>query len=152
MWSVQAQEGAVYVVTYIEVAPGAEAQAAIPLKQYGAASRSDPGNLRFETVQRTAPSNQFAIVAIWADQKAFEANRDASHTAQFAKSIQPHLITPFDHRLHSSLAVAGRVAAPAEDKAVFIVTHVDVPHTKRFREVLTPMSGALYDERRHKAM
>ena len=32
------------------------------------------------------------------------------------------------------------------------LAHLVAAHTKRFREVLTPMSGALYDERRHNAM
>jgi len=30
--------------------------------------------------------------------------------------------------------------------------HITAPHTKKFRDTLTPMSGALYDERTYKAL
>ena len=60
-----AQDGAVYVVSYIDVAPTARAATAGALRQLATASRKDDGNLRFEVLQRTGASNQFAIVAIW---------------------------------------------------------------------------------------
>jgi quinol monooxygenase YgiN len=30
--------------------------------------------------------------------------------------------------------------------------HITAPHTRKFRDQLTPMSGALYDERTYKAL
>lgn len=125
---VQAQDGALYVVTYIEVAPGAAAQGAALMKRFAAAGRADRGNQRFEALQRAAPSNQFVLVGTWSDAKAFEAHQQAAHTRQFAVDIQPHLIAPFDVRLHGSLSVSAAEAARAPDgKAVVIVSHVDVP-------------------------
>ncbi len=208
--AVQGQDAAVYVVTYIEVAPVAASQGASLLKQFGTASRKDDGNLRFEVMQRTAPSNQFVYVAIWRDQKAFEANRDAAHSKQFAGAMQPHLIAPFDQRLHTGMAAAPSGGPSAGAGAVYVATHVDVPpplkdkcvealqelvagsrkeagvvrfevfqqgsrpnhftvvetwkgekeylehitaaHTKKFRDQLGPMTGALYDERLYKAL
>jgi quinol monooxygenase YgiN len=38
-----------------------------------------------------------------------------------------------------------------QDEAAYH-THLTAAHTKRFRDVLTPMTGALYDERRHRAI
>ena len=68
------QDAAVYVVSYIDVAPATRGTAAGLLRQLAIASRKDEGNTRFEILQRMAPGNQFAIVAIWKDQKAYDAH------------------------------------------------------------------------------
>src|SRR5262249_10549172 len=75
-----AQDNAVYVVSYIAVAPPAPGMATSLLRQLASASRKDEGNMRFDILQRAAPSNQFAIVAIWKDQKAYDAHLAASHS------------------------------------------------------------------------
>ena len=204
-----AQDAAVYVVSYVEVAPAASATAAGLLRQLAAAARKDDGNLRFEILERVAPPNQFAIVATWRDQKAFDAYAASPHGKEFRDKIKPHLISAIDDRQNR-----GMETAPTQIEggpgAVFVVTHVDVPppqkddcisalktlvgdsrkeagavrfevfqqmsrpnhfsvveiwkdrnaydahitaeHTKKFREQLTPMSGALYDERLYKAL
>ena len=205
----RAQEAAIYVVSYIDVAPAASATAAGLLRQLANAGRKDDGNMRFEILQRVAPPNQFAIVAIWRDQKAYDAHMAAAHSKEFRDKIKPHLISAIDDRLHSGMEIAG-AAAKSAPGAVFVVTHVDVPppkkddcisalktlvsdsrkepgaarfevfqqisrpnhfsvveiwknqnaydahitaaHTKKFRDQLTPMSGALYDERLYKAL
>src|SRR5580658_1597213 len=62
--AVHAQAAAVspaVVVTYIEVAPSAEAAATDLLKQAAAASRKEPGNQRFEVLQRLERPAHFAI-------------------------------------------------------------------------------------------
>jgi quinol monooxygenase YgiN len=205
----RAQDAAVYVVTYVEVAPSASASAAGLLRQLAEAARKEDGNMRFEILERTAPPNQFAAVAVWRDQKAYDAYAAGAHSKEFRDKIKPHLISGIDERPHR-----GMETAAAQDKAapgaVFAVTHVDVPppqkddcisalqtlvgdsrkeagvvrfevfqqvsrpnhfsvveiwkdgkaydahitaeHTKKFRERLTPMSGALYDERLYKAL
>ncbi len=204
-----AQDAAIYVVSYIEVAPAASGAAAGLLRQLSNAGRKDGGNMRFDILQRAAPSNQFAIVAIWKDQKSYDAHAAAAHSKEFRDKIKPHLISAIDDRLHSAMEIAG-TAIKSAPGAVFVVTHVDVPppkkddcisalkalvddsrkepgaerfeifqqtsrpnhfsvveiwrsqnaynahitaaHTKKFREQLTPMSGALYDERLYKAL
>jgi len=206
----QAQDAPVYVVSYIEVAPKDGGTAAGLLRQLAANSRKDDGNMRFDILQRAAPSNQFAIVAIWKDQKAYDGHLAASHNKEFRDKIKPHLISAIDDRLHSGMETAASPAGKSDAGAVFVVTHVDVPppkkdecisllkalvadsrkepgaprfevfqqtsrpnhfsvveiwkdqnaydahitaaHTKKFREQLTPMSGALYDERLYKAL
>jgi quinol monooxygenase YgiN len=204
-----AQDAAVYVVSYIDVAPAASATAAGLLRQLANGSRKDDGNMRFEILQRAAPSNQFVIVSIWRDQKSYDAHVAAAHSKEFRDKIKPHLISAIDDRLHSGMEIAA-TAAKRVPGTVHVVTHVDVPpprkddcisalkalvedsrkeagaarfeifqqtsrpnhfsvveiwrdqnaynahitaaHTKRFREQLTPMSGALYDERLYKAL
>jgi quinol monooxygenase YgiN len=78
MQTTYAQDNAVYVVSYIDVAPAARGEATSLLGQLANASRKDEGNMRFDILQRTAPSNQFAIVAVWKDQKAYDAHLAAA--------------------------------------------------------------------------
>jgi quinol monooxygenase YgiN len=196
-------------VSYIDVTPAARGTTAGMLRQLATSSRKDEGNTRFEILQRTAPANQFAIVSIWKDQKAYDAHVAAAHTKNFREQIKPHLISAIDDRVHNGMEIAGG-AANAPRGAIYVVTHVDVPpprkdecvaalktlvadsrkeaggvrfevfqqgnrpnhfsvvetwkdqkayddhitapHTRKFRDQLTPMSGALYDERTYKAL
>jgi len=205
-----AQDNAVYVVSYIDVAPAARGMATSLLRQLASASRKDEGNMRFDILQRAAPSNQFAIVAIWKDQKAYDAHLAASHTKEFREKIKPQLISAIDDRVHTGMEIAATPAGKNGRGAVVVVTHVDVPppkkdeciaalktlvadsrkdpgsvrfdvfqqgnrpnhfsvveiwksqsayeahitavSTKKFRDQLTPMSGALYDERLYRAI
>src|SRR5438105_12875750 len=126
MPSARAQDVPVYVVSYIEVAPTARNAAVGLLRQFAAASRKDDGDTRFEILQRTAPSYQFAIVSTWKDQKAYDAHVATAHYKEFRDKIKPQLISGIDDRTHTGLEIA---EAPAKTPpgAVFVVTHVDVP-------------------------
>jgi quinol monooxygenase YgiN len=210
MQTASAQESAVYVVSYIDVAPSARATATTLLQQYATASRKDAGNTRFDILQRMAPSNQFAIVAVWKDQNAYDAHLAAAHSKDFRDKIKPLLISAIDDRVHTGMEIAGTATGKNGRGAIVVVTHVDVPPpkkdeciaalktlvadsrkeagavrfevfqqgnrpnhfsvvevwkdqgaydahitaapTKKFRDQLTPMSGALYDERLYKAI
>jgi quinol monooxygenase YgiN len=210
MQTAYAQDNAVYVVSYIDVAPAARGTAATLLRQLANASRKDEGNMRFDILQRTALSNQFAIVAVWKDQKAYDAHLAGPHTKEFREKIKPDLTSAIDDRVHTGMEIAAAPAGKNGRGAVVVVTHVDVPPpkkdeciaalktlvadsrkeagsvrfdvfqqgnrpnhfsvveiwkdqraydahitatpTKKFRDQLTPMSGALYDERLYKAI
>src|SRR5262245_50236641 len=103
----QAQDTAVYVVNYIDVAPKSGDAAVGLLKTLAAASRKDEGNTRFEILQRTAPANQFAVVSTWKDQKAYDAHLAAAHTKEFREKIKPLLISAIDDRTHTGMEIAG---------------------------------------------
>ena len=210
MQTASAKDNAVHVVSYIDVAPSARATATTLLQQFASASRKDAGNMRFDILQRMAPSNQFAIVAVWKDQNAYDAHLTAPHTKEFREKIKPDLISAIDDRVHTGMEIAAAPAGKNGRGAVVVVTHVDVPPpkkdeciaalktlvadsrkeggsarfevfqqgnrpnhfsvvevwkdqraydahitaapTKKFRDQLTPMSGALYDERLYKAI
>jgi len=204
----RAQEAALYVVSYVEVAPSASATAAGLLRQLANAARKEDGNMRFEVLERLAPPYQFAIVSVWRDQKAYDAFAGGAHNKEFRDKIKPHLISAIDDRLNGGMETAPAATASTPG-AMFVVTHVDVPppqkdaciallkdlvgdsrkegalrfevfqqtsrpnhfsvveiwkdqkaydahitaeHTRKFRELLTPMSGALYDERLYKSL
>jgi quinol monooxygenase YgiN len=208
--SAMAQESADptrYVVSYVEVAPAMKESTAGLLRQLADASRKDPGAMRFEVLERTAPSNQFMILEVWKDQQALDAHGAAAHTRQFRDKIASMLTAPIDDRVLLPIAVGPAQSAPG---AIYVVTHVDVAppnrdkiivafnalvspsrkdagnlrfdvtqqtnrnnhfsmievwrdrasddaheitaHTKQFRDTLTPLTGALYDQRWYTAL
>ncbi len=112
-----------YTVTYVEVVPPATVQGAAGLRQYGEASRREAGNLRVEVLQRIDRPNHFAVLALWKDQKAFEAHRAAAPMNELRDKLQALLAGPNDERLHHGLSV-GPAATGAG--APYVVTHVDV--------------------------
>jgi quinol monooxygenase YgiN len=201
-----------FMVSYIEVAPASKANAVTLLRQLRDASRKEDGAIRFEVLQRTAPSNQFVILEIWKDEAALNAHAAAAPSKQFREKLAPLLIAPVDDRLCVTTTVDPLQAARGRPGAntVYLVTHVDVgppnrdktvvalkafaeatrkeagnlrfdvvhqkartnhftvieawkdqkaddahehaAHTREFRGVLTPLTGALYDQRWYKAL
>src|ERR1019366_4469416 len=63
-----------YVVTYIEVIPSAETEVANLLRRVAAASRVEPGNLRYDVLQQIDRRSQFGILEAWSSAKAFEVH------------------------------------------------------------------------------
>src|SRR3954462_1581756 len=118
-------EGPVYVATYVELLPTAVKEGSALLKQYRDATRKDAGNQRAEVVQEANRPTRFVVLAIWGDQKAFEAHGKAAHTAQFRDKLKAVHAAPYDERVHSGMAVAAKDALHVGSVAV--VTHVDVP-------------------------
>ena len=117
-----------HMITYIEVIPAAKAQAATLLKELAAASKQDAGLLRFELLERTAPSNQFVIVEGWKDEAALTAHAASAHAKQFRDKMQPHLMAPIDDRL--SIVTTASPMTPAA-AGLYVVTHVDVAPPNR---------------------
>src|SRR5215470_740464 len=118
-----------HMITYIEVIPAAKAQAASLLKELAAASKQDAGLLRFEVLERTAPTNQFVIVEAWKDEAALTAHAAAAHAKQFRDKIQPHLMAPIDDRL--SIVTTTSPIAAATGAGLYVVSHVDVAPPNR---------------------
>src|SRR6476620_11501373 len=83
MNTAHAKGGPVYVVSYVDGAPASRAAVVKALQQLAAASRKDDGSQRLEILQRIAPPNQFVMVSIWKDQKAYDAHAGAAHTKDF---------------------------------------------------------------------
>jgi quinol monooxygenase YgiN len=117
--------GPIYVVSYVEVMPTATAAAATLLRAYRDAVRREEGNLRCEVVQRIGQPNQFVMLLVWKDQKAFDANTARASTAEMREGIAAVRNAPTDERVHMSLAT-GPVDASVPKEAVYVVTHVDV--------------------------
>ena len=121
---------AVYVVAYFEVMPPSTTEAAVLLRQYRQASRTDTGLVGLEVLQQCARPDHFAIVETWQDQKSFEAHGSAMHTRALYERLQALHSSPYDERLHQGLAIG---AAPASRiaGAIYAVTHADaIPSAK----------------------
>jgi quinol monooxygenase YgiN len=129
-----AQDATAYVVTYLETAPASSGKAVGLMKQLGAASRKEAGNLRFEVLQRIGQPDEFVILEAWKDKDAHAAHAAAGHTVQFRDKVRPLLRGPYDERPHLPLGV-GAVQSPpataAAKSAVYVVTHVDIVPTSR---------------------
>lgn len=140
-------EGPVYTATYVEVLPTAVGDGSALLKQYRDASRKEAGNLRMEIVQEVGRPNRFAVLAIWADQKAFEAHGKAAQTAQFRDKLKAVQAAPYDERVHGGMSVGARDALRAG--SVVVVTHVDVPPP--FKDATVPLLQQLSEVSRKDA-
>ena len=140
-------EGPVYIATYLEVVPTAVKEGSALLKQYRDASRKDAGNQRMELVQEMGRPTRFALLAIWADQKAYEAHGKAAHTARFRDKLKSVHAAPYDERAHSGMAVADKGAVRAG--AIAVVTHVDVPPP--FKDTTVPLLQQLAEASRKDA-
>ena len=140
-------EGPVYVATYVEVVPTAINDGAALLKQYRDASRKDGGNLRMELVQEMGRPTRFAMLTIWADQKALDAHVKTAHAAQFRDKLRAIHAAPYDERLHSGLSVAARDTLRAG--SIVVLTHVDVPPP--FKDTTVPMLQQLSEASRKDA-
>src|SRR5262245_36711715 len=120
----RAADPAFYTATYIEVAPPEAARAVGWLRDYREASGKEAGRTRTEILQRLDRPNQFVILGVWADQKAFEAHVAGPNVRALREKLEPVLLSPNDERLHRGLAVGAAPNAPAG--ALWVVTHVDV--------------------------
>jgi autoinducer 2-degrading protein len=120
-------DSTLYVVSYLEATAASQGQVAKMLQELAGASRKE-GAVRYEALQRSPESNQFLLLEIWKDQRAFDVHNGAAHTKSFRERVAPMLIAPIDERL----CVATMVAPLRQSRAtVYVVTHIDVPGTSR---------------------
>ena len=120
-----AQEGGVYVVTYVDVMPSSVAAGATLLKQYRDASRKEDGSLRVEVLQEIGRPNRLAVLEVWKDKPARDAHVAAASTVQFRDKLKPIANAPYDERINSGLYL-GPAQGKATKDAVYVLTHVDV--------------------------
>lgn len=113
-----------FTVTYVEVVPPSAAEGATLLTRYRDASARNADALRFEVMQRLDRPNQFAVLATWKSQNAYEAHVGTAHLTRLSQELAPLLAAPNDTRQHNGLAV-GHVRA-AGRASITAVTHVDV--------------------------
>lgn len=117
--------GTAYVVTYIEVAPAAVADASALLQGVAAASRKEAGNQRYDVLRRIGRDNQFAILEAWSGRNAAQAHAGSDAFRQFRDKLRPLQVSFYDERPSSAIAVAPASAVAGKD-AVYVITHVDV--------------------------
>ena len=125
-----AEDGGVYVVTYVDVMPSSVAAGATLIRQYRDAGRKENGSVRVEALHEIGRPNRFAIVEVWKDKAARDAHVAATSTAQFRDKLKAIENAPYDERVNNGLYV-GPAQGQAAQGAVYVVTHVDVtPNNK----------------------
>ena len=202
-----AQDATFFTVTYVEVGPVLGKVGASALKTLRDESRKENGVVAFEVFQRIDRPNQFAVLASWTNQMAYDAHAAGNTVKKLNEKLATMLVAPSDTRQHNALSVASQrtgkdpivaithvdVIPPQKDNAVvalkelaensrkqsgnlafdvwqqtnrpnhFTVVeawnnrgafdlHQMQKETREFRTKLTPMAGALYDERLYKAV
>jgi quinol monooxygenase YgiN len=93
----------VTVASHVDVPPPMRETLEPMLRSLTAASRKEPGNLRFEVQQQANRVNHFTVVEAWADRQAYEAHVIAPHTRQFRDALGPMLGALYDERLYRAL-------------------------------------------------
>jgi quinol monooxygenase YgiN len=95
--------GAVYVVTHVDVFPAGRDQAATLVTGLAAANRKLPGNLWFDVLQVVGHANHFTLLQGWRDRKAFDASLMAASTRDFRQQLTPLEGALYDERLYQAL-------------------------------------------------
>jgi len=139
----QGAAGPIHVATYVEVGTASDKDGAKLLKQYRDASRKENGNLRTEVAQEIGRSNRFVMLETWKDQAAFEAHGKSASTTTFRDKLKAIQNAPYDERVHNSLNVGPNDPVTAK-RAVFVVSHVDVPPPRKDECIaaLNPLADA----------
>ncbi len=126
----RAEDGGVYVVTYVDVMPSSVTGGAALIGQYRDASRKEDGSLRVEALHEIGRPNRFAIVESWKDKAARDAHVQAASTTQFRDKLKTIENAPYDERVNNGLYVGPAQGLDSKD-AIHVVTHVDVtPNNK----------------------
>jgi quinol monooxygenase YgiN len=96
-------KGAVYVVTHVDIIPTKKDDGIAALKDIGAPSRTETGNLRYEVLQQNSRANHFTLLEIWRNQQALEAHEVAAHTLKARQLLSPIGGALYDQRLYHAL-------------------------------------------------
>lgn len=112
----------VFTVSYIEVLPAAVDRVKTLLDDYAQSATAEPGNLRFQILERLERPGHFAILEAWSDQRAQDAHAASSATAAFRGGLEPLLYSPYDER-PSTPAMGTTGSGSAGD--IVVLTHVD---------------------------
>jgi quinol monooxygenase YgiN len=93
-------QGAIYVLTHVDVFPTFKDQAVELVKAQAEAARKDAGNVRYDVLQWDGHPNHFTLVEVWRDRKAFEASVVTAHNKDFRQKLTPLEGALYDERLY----------------------------------------------------
>jgi quinol monooxygenase YgiN len=120
----QSESDAIYGVTALDVAPGAERQGVAVLRQYRDGAVKQTGNAGVTLLQETGRPNRFVIYEAWKEQAAYDANEKAAHSAELRDKLKAIGAVPYDRRAYHAIALGP--SQPAGPGAVYLHLHLDV--------------------------
>ena len=100
-----AAAGAVHMIDHIDIIPPRAAEVQPALKALAEASQKEPGALRFDMYQVSAPrTNHFAVISAWTDAKAYDAHEMSPQVKAFrAATVAPARGNLNDQRLYKDI-------------------------------------------------
>src|SRR5271154_5518637 len=102
----QTSGGAVYAVTYLDVAASSITQGVTLLKKYRELSSHEAGNLEFTVLQETIRPNRFIIFEGWKNQAAFDAHAKGARASEFQEALTPIRNSPAYQMMMYTFATA----------------------------------------------
>jgi quinol monooxygenase YgiN len=96
-------DGAIYVLTHVDVFPAGKDEVAGLVKGETDDSRKDAGALRYDAVIWDGHPNHFHLLEVWRDRKALTAHATAEHTKQFRAKVAPFEGAFYDERLYEAV-------------------------------------------------
>jgi quinol monooxygenase YgiN len=117
-----------FIVTYVEVAPSAAADARKLFLGYVNDARKAPGAVQIDAVQRISDPGHFALIEQWQSLAAKQAFAATEPVTKFRAALNPLRSAAYDERVHASLSVGS--PKPASADAIVVLTHVDVVPTQ----------------------
>jgi quinol monooxygenase YgiN len=119
-----------YVVTYLDLRLGSINAGKALIRTYLRATRADSGNAAVNAFEEIGRSNRFVIAETWGGPAAFAEHEKTAHTLEFRGNLKSLQRGPFDQRVTHGFAVDPNPAM-AGPRAIYVVTHVDVPGARR---------------------
>jgi quinol monooxygenase YgiN len=114
----------VYVIAYVEVAPGFSSEARQLILAHSVDAAKASGAVQVDALQRIDYPGHFVLVEQWQSQNARQAYASTEGVIKFRAALGPLQSAPYDERIHSSLSIGPSMPASADP--VVIVTHVDI--------------------------
>jgi quinol monooxygenase YgiN len=118
----------VFIVTYVEVAPSAAADARKLFLGYVSDARKASGAMQIDAVQRISDPGHFALIEQWQSQAAKQAFAATEPVTKFRAALNPMQSAAYDERIHAGLSVG--TSKPLSGDAIVVLTHVDVVPTQ----------------------
>jgi quinol monooxygenase YgiN len=119
-----------YVATYLDIQPSSVGIGSALASEYVRFTGTETGNLHAGAYQELGRNNRFVVVEAWRDRSAFAAHEKSAHTLEFHTKLKTLQRSPPDQRLLRGLSIDPLPSA-AGSKAIYVVTHVDVPNALR---------------------
>jgi quinol monooxygenase YgiN len=108
--------GALYVVTHVDVFPQGKDDVAGLIKSEIVASQGDPGFERFDALVSDEHPNHFDLIASWTDKKAEQGHAEADHTKTFRAKVAPYEGAYYDERIYEPIKEGKAAKEPKEPK------------------------------------
>jgi quinol monooxygenase YgiN len=119
---------AVYIVTYVEVAPNAAAEGRKLFLGYVKDARKASGAVQIDAVQRISDGGHFALIEQWQSLATKQAFAATEPVTKFRAALNPQPSAGYDERVHAALSVGS--SKPLSGDGIVVLTHVDVVPTQ----------------------